>query len=125
MKDVRIDEDGATRCWNCGAKNLTPQRTFRSKIALGVGAVLTKKKLRCPRCGEYNDVGNGQPYDGPAKRKYRKEYEEEMAKRGLQAAPAKPELSLAEEIGQLAELRDRGVLTAEEFDMQKAKLLDN
>ncbi len=92
---------------------------------VGVGALLTKKKLKCQRCGEYNDTGNGKPYQGPAKRKFRKEYEQEMADRGLQAAPPQPELTLAQELEQLADLRDRGVLTAAEFDVQKAKLLDN
>ena len=125
MKDVRVDTDGSMRCWNCGSKGLLAKRTFRSKMLVGVGALLTKKKLKCQRCGEYNDTGNGKPYDGPAKHKYRKEYETEMAGRGLVAAPPKPELSIAQEIGQLGDLRDRGLLTEAEFQAEKAKLLDN
>lgn len=80
MKDIRIDGDGHERCWNCGAKGFTQQRTARSKLLVGVGTVLTKKKLRCVRCGEYNDVGNGKPYKGPDARKYRKEWEAEQAR---------------------------------------------
>ena len=38
------------------------------------------------------------------------------------AAPA-PAVSVADEIAKLAELRDRGIITPEEFDAQKAKLL--
>lgn len=79
MKDIRIDAEGIPRCWNCGSKGLTEKRTFRSKVAIGVGSLLTKRKLKCQRCGEYNDTGNGKPYDGPAGRKYRKEYEAEQA----------------------------------------------
>ena len=45
MKDVRIDENGELRCWNCGSKGFTEKRTFRSKAMVGVGALLTKKKL--------------------------------------------------------------------------------
>lgn len=78
MKDIRFDVDGTPRCWNCGSKGLTEKRTFRAKAAVGVGALLTKKKLKCQRCGEYNDTGNGKPYDGPASRKYRKEWEAEQ-----------------------------------------------
>jgi hypothetical protein len=125
MKDIRIDTDGTPRCWNCGSNGLTEKRTFRSKALVGVGALLTKKKLKCQRCGEYNDTGNGKPYQGPAKRKYRKEYEAEMKTRGMVPAPEQPELTLAQELGQLADLRDRGVLTSDEFEAQKAKLLDN
>jgi hypothetical protein len=88
VKDIRFDADGNARCWNCGAKGLTEKRTFRSKVIVGFGALLTKKKLKCQRCGEYNDTGNGKPYDGPASRKYRKEYEAEMASPRLaEAAP--------------------------------------
>jgi hypothetical protein len=80
MKDIRFDHEGVPRCWNCGSKGLTEKRTFRSKALVGVGALLTKKKLKCQRCGEYNDTGNGKPYEGPASRKYRKEWEAEQAR---------------------------------------------
>jgi DNA-directed RNA polymerase subunit RPC12/RpoP len=79
MKDIRIDSTGSPRCYNCGSKGLTEKRTLRSKALVGVGALLTKKKLKCQRCGEYNDAGNGKPYTGPAARKYRKEWELEQA----------------------------------------------
>lgn len=83
MKNIRFDTDGIPRCWNCGAKGFTEKRTFRSKVlGLGVGSLATKKKLKCQRCGEYNDPGNGRPYDGPASRKYRKEWEAEQDYRG-------------------------------------------
>lgn len=124
MKDVRIDQDGEPRCWNCGAKAMEAKRTFRSKVLVGVGALLTHKKLKCQRCGEYNDTGNGKPYQGPAKRRYRKEYVQEMKTRGVAPAPERPEVTVAEELVVLAGLRDRGVLTPAEFDVQKARLLD-
>jgi DNA-directed RNA polymerase subunit RPC12/RpoP len=79
MRNIRIDSSGSPRCYNCGSKGLTEKRTLRSKALIGVGALLTKKKLKCQRCGEYNDAGNGQPYTGPAARKYRKEWELEQA----------------------------------------------
>lgn len=113
------------RCWACGSKGLTSKRTFRSKVAVGVGALLTKKKLKCQRCGEYNDAGNGKPYKGPAKRKYRNEYEQEMHARDLPVEPERVELSVGQEIQLLADLRASGALTDAEFEVQKAKLLDN
>ena len=38
--------------------------------------------------------------------------------------PAEPEFSVADELGKLADLRDRGVLSEEEFQEQKMKLLE-
>ena len=83
MRNVRVDTDGELRCWNCGSKSFREKRTARSKVAglasapisLGagvLGTMVTKKKLKCHVCGEYNDVGNAKPYEGPASRKYRK-----------------------------------------------------
>ncbi len=71
MRDVRVDENGDLRCWNCGGKGFKEKRTMRSKALVGVGALVTKKKLKCHVCGEYNDSGNAKPYEGPASRKYR------------------------------------------------------
>ncbi|XVV17108.1 SHOCT domain-containing protein [Actinoplanes sp. CA-131856] len=39
------------------------------------------------------------------------------------AAPSPPAMSIADELTKLAQLRDAGVLSQEEFDAQKAKLL--
>src|SRR5947207_1121804 len=90
MKDVRIDTDGELRCWNCGSKGFTEKRTFRSKAMVGVGALVTKKKLKCQVCGEYNDTGNAKPYDGPASRKYKKAYIAEQKASAIQAPQPQP-----------------------------------
>lgn len=74
MRNVRVDTNGEMRCWKCGGKSLLAKRTFRSKVAVGVGALLTKKKLKCQLCGEYNDSGNAKPYKGPASRRLGKKY---------------------------------------------------
>lgn len=74
MRNVRVDTAGELRCWSCGGTTFREKRTFRSKLAVGVGALLTKKKLKCQLCGEYNDVGNAQPYRGPAKKRLGKKY---------------------------------------------------
>jgi ribosomal protein S27AE len=66
MKDVRVDEEGRNlHCWKCGGTNFEQRRTFRSKAVLGVGALLTKKKLKCQNCGEYNDTGSARPSTVP------------------------------------------------------------
>ena len=61
MKNVKIDEDGEARCWKCGSKSFREKRTVRAKVigtaTIGVGALATKKKLQCNKCGKYNDVG--------------------------------------------------------------------
>jgi DNA-directed RNA polymerase subunit RPC12/RpoP len=83
MKNIRFDTDGTARCYNCGSKGFTEKRTVRSKVmGLGIGSMATKKKMKCQRCGKYNDPGNGRPYDGPSSRKYRMVWEAERAKRG-------------------------------------------
>ena len=88
MKNVRVDGDGEFRCWNCGNKGLLAKRTFRSKVLVGVGALLTKKKLKCQTCGEFNDAGNAQPFDGPESRKWRKRYEKEQKAKSVAAIEA-------------------------------------
>ncbi len=64
MHDVQIDSDGDLRCWKCGGKNFKSKRTLRSKLFVGVGALVTKKKLKCESCGEWNDTGDAKPYKG-------------------------------------------------------------
>jgi hypothetical protein len=141
LKDVRLDQDGELRCWNCGAKGFTAKRTFRSKALVGVGALITKKKLKCQVCGEYNDTGNAKVYDGPASRKHRKTYEAEKANRDAQAAtpppaplppppPPTPEPVRAvsgddrlARLERLASLHSSGALSDEEFQQMKADLL--
>ena len=68
MKDIRIDDQGRQRCWNCGGLTFDHKRTARSK-AMTVGALATKKKLKCQSCGEYNDVGNAKRYRGPVSKR--------------------------------------------------------
>jgi hypothetical protein len=86
VKDVRIDEEGELRCWNCGGKGLLAKRTGRAHIVgfvtVGVGALATKKKLKCQTCGEYNDTGSAKPFTGPEGRKYRKQWEAQQASSG-------------------------------------------
>jgi hypothetical protein len=89
MKDVRVDGDGEFRCWNCGNKGLLAKRTGRAHITgyltVGIGALATKKKLKCQTCGEYNDTGSAKPFNGPASRNWRKEWEKsEKAKSAAQ-----------------------------------------
>jgi hypothetical protein len=126
VKDVRIDEAGVLRCWNCGSDRLTPRRTTRSKFMLGVWSLLKEPKLRCQVCDEYSDTGHAKPYEGPESRKYRKAFEAEQERRG--ALPPPPVLlphgSVADELGKLAALRDSGVLSDDEFAEQKARLLE-
>ena len=81
MKNVRVDSDGELRCWNCGNRSLLAKRTFRSKVLVGVGALLTKKKLKCQTCGEYSDTGNAQPFTGPEARKWRRAWEKEQERK--------------------------------------------
>jgi hypothetical protein len=74
MKDVRIDTTGQLRCWNCGSVGFKSKRTLRSKMLVGVGTLVTKKKLKCEACGEYNDTGGAKPYKGPASQRLGKKY---------------------------------------------------
>lgn len=74
MRNVRVDTKGELRCWNCGSTSFREKRTLRSKALIGVGAMLTKKKMKCQVCGQYNDVGDAQPYKGPAQKRLGKKY---------------------------------------------------
>lgn len=153
MNDVRVDDDGNLRCWNCGGKNFLNKRTGRAHIigylTATVGAFATKKKLKCQQCGEYNQVGDAKPFDGPADPKRRAEMKRQAAVRwvaehrknlaastasspppdpapavGIPAtAPPATLPSLAAELSGLARLRDEGVLTDAEFQVAKARVL--
>ncbi len=49
--------------------------------------------------------------------------EDQAARTYIQQAAASSPASTAEQLQKLADLRDRGVITAEEFDREKAKIL--
>ncbi len=51
------------------------------------------------------------------------ELQEVARHRASQETPAGPQFSVADELEKLADLRDRGVLSDEEFEAQKSKLL--
>jgi putative oligomerization/nucleic acid binding protein len=132
MKDIEVDEEGRQRCWNCGGMNFTQQRTARSKVAFGVGALLTKKKLRCVHCGEYSDVGNAKPYRGPAGRKYKGEWEAEQARAKASPSPPPPPPPPSQSaddkvtrLKELAALKEQGAITEEEFDRLKAEVISS
>src|SRR4051794_21257651 len=101
MKGIRIDVDGRPRCWSCGTKDITAGRALRSRRRLGLGGA-SPPKLKCPRCGQINDTGNGETYDGPAQRRYRAEYEQEMQARNLPVASEPRKISITQELENLA-----------------------
>lgn len=150
MKDICIDAEGRQRCWNCGGMSFTEKRTMRSKVVVGVGALMTKKKLKCQLCGEYNDTGTAKPYGGPANRKLATKLGTDeipgsrraappevlatleggkiIGARQIASAPAVPDavaatVSMADALSKLVALRDAGALTDSEFAEQKSKLL--
>lgn len=117
MKDPVLDSNGDLRCWHCGSKNFIEKRTARAKMLVGIGALVTKKKLKCASCGEYNDSGNAKPMTG----------KERWAKKEAHSPPATPPpaavAGVADELSKLVALRDAGALSADEFETQKARLL--
>ena len=58
---------------------------------IGVGALLTKKKLKCLTCGKYNRTGHAQPYTKPASPVWRKRAEKALAAQ-VPTQPAEVEL---------------------------------
>lgn len=117
---MRVDAEGEFRCWNCGNKGLLAKRTFRSKVLVGVGALLTKKKLKCQTCGEYNDTGNAKPFTGPEDRKWRKRWEKEQsAKSAAQREAEERAARLAAEalIAEVARAQAAGVVVDDDGDV--------
>ena len=126
MKNVCVDSNGELRCYNCGSKGFTEKRTLRAKMLVGVGALLTKKKLKCQVCGEYNDSGNADPYTGPASKKYRKMYESELAAAAQASSSPAGEpgkMTAVEQLSKLVDLLAQGVITQEQFDQQRDQIL--
>lgn len=66
--DIRIDDNGDQRCWNCGGKHFTLKRSKRAKAGLGVvvlpAALLARKHNKCQSCGVYNVLGNAKRFTG-------------------------------------------------------------
>lgn len=93
MRNVRMDTAGVLRCWKCGSAAFKSKRTLRSKMVVGVGALVTKKKLKCEACGEYNDTGNAQPYKGPASARLGKKYGT-LVNMHAASVPSQPDIDL-------------------------------
>lgn len=94
MKDVRIDQNGEFRCWNCGGKQFLEKRTGRAHVTgfvtVGIGALATKKKLKCHACGEYNDTGSAKPWNGPANKRLANKYGTGDSSPAMAAPPPPP-----------------------------------
>jgi hypothetical protein len=126
MKNVCVDSSGELRCYNCGSKGFTEKRTMRAKLLVGVGAMLTKKKLKCQVCGEYNDSGSADPYTGPAAKKYRKMYESELAAASssqISETSGSGQLTVVEQLSKLVDLLSQGAITQAQFDQQRDQIL--
>jgi hypothetical protein len=67
MKDVLIDQEGQLRCPKCKGANLDLQRSLKSKVIFGVGALLAPKRIKCLACGELSKAGNAQLWNDPKK----------------------------------------------------------
>jgi hypothetical protein len=102
-------------------------------MTVGVGALATKKKLKCQQCDEYNQVGNAKPYAGPENKKYLAQYQREQVAKLRASAPASaaplvqpPSTlpSIVDKLKGLASLHDAGALSDEEFEAAKAKILE-
>jgi len=127
MKNVCVDTNGELRCYNCGSKGFTEKRTLRAKV-ISVGlAPLTKKKMKCQVCGEYNDPGNADPYTGPKSKKYRKMYDAELkaAQNGAASTSRQGQLTAVEQLSKLVDLLAQGVITQEQFDQQRDQILSS
>lgn len=135
MKAIRIDTTGQTRCWKCGSVSFKEKRTLRSKALVGVGALITKKKLKCNACGEYNQTGGAKPYKGPASKRLGKKYgtlvnmhdgtddfADEMPD-DLEDDETGPVADPAAEIRKLGDMHAEGLITDDEFAAAKAKIL--
>lgn len=151
MRNVRVDTTGELRCWYCGSATFKEKRTLKSKVTFGVGALLTKKKLKCQVCGQYNQTGNAKPYKGPANKRQGKKFgtftnmhgvadgtevedtsiEDEIPDPIEEMVPPPPPppppppvaVDPADEVRRLAALRDEGLVSDEEFDAKRREIL--
>ena len=64
------------------------------------------------------------PFDESAVRQARSAAEQAAAALRLKAEQAAVQLGVADELERLADLRDRGILSDEEFQAQKSKLIE-
>lgn len=86
QNNVRIDDTSKLRCWNYAGKGFTEQRAVRPNVALGTGALATKKKLKCQTCGSTTTLATLSPFPGPERPKHRKQWEKQQGT-GSQGPP--------------------------------------
>ena len=121
-RDVRVDDNGDFRCWNCGfteffnPPNMDDMTDWEKIKAPSSVYAAQAKRDKCKRCGNRNEMSHPRAWEGPASNRY--------ASSRPEPPPAEPEITVADELGKLADLRDRGILSDEEFQEQKSKLLD-
>lgn len=139
---VRVQVQACTRCGyanvrmpcdlcpNCGAEMSIQRGAVQTWVCGACNRRVDEHASRCTLCEARFDI---EPHPSPTS-KTRKPLSPK--ERALQQAvtedlapeaelpPAEPGFSMADELGKLADLRDRGVLTEEEFQEQKMKLLE-
>ena len=83
----------------------------RAKLLVGVGALLTEKKLKCQTCGEYNDTGNAQPFKVRKHARGQAWEKEQSRKSAAQRASVErlAELAAAALLEQVVEMQAAGV----------------
>lgn len=131
MKDVALDGDGNLVCPKCGSKNLDRGSTLKGKV--GGGLLFAPKRVKCVNCGYVSKPGDAKPVSGQAARNtdFAKEQERlrhqrlvrETEERIARAAAPPAVDGIPAQIEKLGELRDKGLLTEEEFATKKAELL--
>ena len=122
VRYIRVDDDGDFRCWHCGftefhnPPNMADMTDWEKIKAPSSVYAAQAKRDKCKRCGNRNEMSHPRAWEGPASNR--------SASSRPEPPPAEPEITVADELGKLADLRDRGILSDEEFQEQKSKLLD-
>lgn len=116
-------------CRNCGYYGAAAKES-KGSVAVGCALLfffiipgviygiwaLSANVIKCPQCGNQHPVPVGSPQ---GRRLLAEMRNRAQGKTQLGGAP-----DLATQLERLAELRNQGVLTVDEFEQQKAKLLD-
>jgi hypothetical protein len=88
----------------------------RTAVVAGTATAVSNRVSR-RQAQRWQEQGGQQPAE------YRYEAQQAQPPQAAPAAPAAPQTSTVDQLKELAELKSQGVLTEEEFEAQKAKIL--
>ena len=108
--------------WECSCGSKNPATVdYCLSCRRQKGEALAKPKVKCPHCGANNSADNENCF--ACMKPMKEKPEESISKETAKVDAVSDQVNLVEMIEQLAQLRDKGILSEEEFQGKKKDIL--